>query len=97
MAFSQYATPNCHERPRMESYDGWTPALMEDLNRASAPYANLSDEMWRRERLYRYLYWLKHRENPPFNLIRSWTDPDILVETKLWQRITETCFTDEEA
>ena len=81
----------------MESYDGWTPALMEDLNRASAPYANLSDEMWRRERLYRYLYWLKHRENPPFNLIRSWTDPDILVETKLWQRITETCFTDEDA
>jgi len=65
-----------------------------ELRRRLFPWA--SDEAWRRERLYRYLYWRKHREHPPFNLVGSWDRPDLEREISRWQDYERRHLTEEE-
>jgi hypothetical protein len=43
-----------------------------------------SDEAWRRERLYRYLYWRDHGEHPSINIVGSWTMQDLEREIARW-------------
>lgn len=66
------------------------------LGNIRAPFIKTFDTYWRRERLYRYIYWLKHRCDPEFNVLGSWTKKDVDAEIKLWQKIRDTCFTDED-
>src|SRR5512147_2366852 len=47
-------------------------------------YPLASDEAWRRERLYRYLYWREHREHAPSNLVGAWEVPDLEREIARW-------------
>lgn len=51
----------------------------------SSLYPWASDEAWRRERLHRYLHWRAHGEQPSFNLVGSWTAPDLQRELERWQ------------
>jgi hypothetical protein len=68
------------------SFDGWTPALMEQLVRVRSRYPHAYDRLWRDERLLRYVYWHGARSHPDFNLIGSWNDADIKAEIELWSR-----------
>jgi hypothetical protein len=55
-----------------------------------------SDEAWRRERLYRYLYWREHREHPPINLVGSWALPDLEREIARWNDYARRGLTEDE-
>lgn len=48
-------------------------------------FPSATDEAWRRERLYRYLYWREHREHCPFTVVGAWHTPDIEREIERWQ------------
>jgi hypothetical protein len=61
-----------------------SPDLFERLCRAHQEYQPAYDVLWRQERLLRYVYWLEHREHPPFNLVGSWATDDINAELVLW-------------
>lgn len=77
------------ERYALASYDGWTPALMEELQAVRSGMRTVYDCVWRKERLLRYVYWLEHREHPTSNLVGSWTDDDIRKETQLWRDVRD--------
>lgn len=55
-----------------------------------------SDEAWRRERLFRYLYSREHREHPPINLVGSWTPEDLDRELQRWRDYVKRDMTEEE-
>gem|GEM_PF-3029885 len=55
-----------------------------------------SDEAWRRERLFRYLYWREHREHPPINLVGSWAPPDLEREIARWNDYAKRSLTEDE-
>ena len=67
--------------------DAFPPDLMQELQAVRGPFQAAYEELWRRERAFRYVYWLQHREHPPFNLIGSWTTSDMNAEMALWQRM----------
>jgi len=53
------------------------------------------DEAWRRERLFRYLYWREQRQHPPFSVVGSGEKQDLEREIARWhdlwrRRIDET-------
>jgi hypothetical protein len=60
---------------------------MADLRKARSPFASACDLAWRRERMFRYVYWLSKREHPLFNVVGSWRDEDIVQEIQLWKDI----------
>lgn len=55
------------------------------------------DAVWRKECLFRYVYWLEHREHPPFNLVESRTNNEIADELALWQGLRNRGVGDETA
>lgn len=66
------------------------------LTTIRAPFAAVYDKYWRRERMLRYVYWLKNREQVSFNILGSWTEKDIATEINLWRYISNSCFSEEE-
>ena len=54
--------------------------LMAAADELRAPFSEAIKEAWRRERLYRYLYWREHREHPPKNYTISWDSDDLKEE-----------------
>ena len=73
------------------STDAFPPDLMAELRAVRAPFRDAYGILWRRERAFRFVYWLEHREHPPFNLIGSWTQPDMLAEMALWAKLRLAC------
>ena len=76
------------------STDAFPPGLMKELKAAQRPFPAAYEALWRRERAFRYVYWLEHHEHPPCNLIGSWTAPDMNAEIALWQRMRRECLDD---
>jgi len=70
--------------------------LEETTRRRMTSYPAVSDEVWRRERLYRYLYWREHHEHPDTNLVGSWTMPDLQHELARWNDYVRRDLSDEE-
>jgi hypothetical protein len=78
---------------RREPESGRLMQIAGDMRSRLFPWS--SDEGWRRERLFRYLYWREHREHPRFNLVRSRERVDLEREIARWhdlwrRRIDET-------
>jgi hypothetical protein len=71
--------------------------LMKQLSAAHKPFGAAYDVLWRRERMYRYVYWLEHAARPSFNLIGSWKQADIQVELELWKSFAVRGFNAEAA
>lgn len=78
------------------STDACPPQLMEELQAMRAPFRAAYDTLWRRERAFRYVYWLDHHECPSFNLIGSWTTPDLQAERALWKAVRDDKLDDTE-
>lgn len=78
------------------STDAFAPDLMQELQAVREPFRAAYDTLWRRERAFRYVYWLEHHEHPPFNLVGSWTTPDMTEELALWQRARGDCLDNDE-
>jgi hypothetical protein len=60
---------------------------MEELRSARQRWLPIYENVYRLERMHRYVYWLAHREHPKRNLFGSWIDPEIVEETKLWRSL----------
>lgn len=58
--------------------------LEETTQLRTSKYRSVSDEAWRRERLFRFLYWREHRAHAETNLVGSWTLPDLQAEKARW-------------
>ena len=78
------------------SFDGWTPALMDELIEVRSRYPVAFDRLWRDERLLRYVYWLREQTHPDFNLVGSWCDSDINTEISLWRHTARRGYGDED-
>ena len=79
-----------------KSYDGWTPALMDELLTVRSRYTIAFDRLWRDERLMRYVYWLRERAHSDFNMVGSWCDRDIKEEIDLWRSADRQCMTEDD-
>lgn len=55
-----------------------------------------SDEAWRRERLYRFLYWFERRVHPSTNLVGSWEVADLEIEIRRWQEYVRRDLSEED-
>lgn len=62
----------------------------------SQRFPSASDEAWRRERLFRYLYWREHRDHCPFNLVGAWEIQQIQAELARWQDYQRRDLSEEE-
>ena len=78
------------------SFDGWNPALMDELVGARSGYAVAFDRLWRDERLLRYVHWLREQPHPDFNMVGSWCDADINAEIGLWRQAARHGYGDED-
>jgi hypothetical protein len=71
--------------------------LLEETTRLrTSKYLSVSDEAWRRERLFRYLYWREHRAHAQTNLVGSWTLPDLQAEKARWIDYAQRNLSDEQ-
>lgn len=69
----------------MWNTDSFPPELMQELLAARRPLGGAYDQLWRRERLFRYSYWLDHGHRPSFNFVGSWKEADMRAELQLWR------------
>lgn len=89
---NEMSSPSTHT-DRREPEAGRLMQIAGDMRSRLFPWS--ADEAWRRERLFRYLYWREHREHPPFNVVGSWEKRDLEREIARWhdlwrRRIDET-------
>lgn len=78
------------------SDDLWSPSLMTELRHVRSRFPLTFDRAWRRERMFRYVYWISTRHQPPFNLVGSWRDEDIRHEIVLWREMAGRGIDDDE-
>ena len=67
-----------------QANDYFPQVLMDELISARQPYPVAYDTLYRRERMLRYAYWLKHRERPSFNFIGTWIPDQMRTELAMW-------------
>lgn len=67
---------------------------MEELNSARMPFRIAYDTLYRRERIFKYVYWLENGAKPAFTLIGSWITPDMRTELAMWQSMSKKGFDD---
>lgn len=60
---------------------------MKRLLQVRGAYLEAFDTCWRTEQMLRYVFWLRHHENPDFNFTGSWKNEDIAAEISLWEKI----------
>lgn len=70
--------------------------LEETTYLRTSKYLSASDEAWRREGLFRYLYWRDHRAHAETNLVGSWTLPDLQAKKARWTDYARRNLSDEQ-
>jgi hypothetical protein len=68
----------------MTSSDAFSDLHKQELHSLRVRFGHAYAALWRLERMFRYVYWLEHRDKPQFNLTGSWKQADLQAEMELW-------------